>query len=180
MICGGLINSKLTIRQLSIGRHRPEAEAMYQTRQPAVSYSWVDWVDICGKFIQRGCDYTTNGYVYPQLLLSDFIAGGSNAMIWRGAFYQVRGFNPEFPPAEDRDMWLRLAEKFHFIAVEKPLLRYRQVPTSQSANVTRMERSQLRVLEAAFERPQTVLPSLSVLNSLRPTGNKPMPILINT
>ena len=68
-----------------------DAEAVYQTRQPAVSYSWVDWVDISGKFIQRGCDYTTNGYVYPQLLLSDFIAGGSNAMIWRGAFYQLRG-----------------------------------------------------------------------------------------
>ena len=117
-----------------------DAEAVYQTRQPAVSYSWVDWVDISGKFIQRGCDYTTNGYVYPQLLLSDFIAGGSNAMIWRGAFYQLRGFNPDFPPAEDRDMWLRLAERFHFVAVEKPLLRYRQVPTSQSANVTRMER----------------------------------------
>lgn len=145
-----------------------EAEAVYQTRQPAVSYSWVDWVDISGKFIQRGCDYTTNGYVYPQLLLSDFIAGGSNAMIWRGAFYQLRGFNPEFPPAEDRDMWLRLAERFHFVAVEKPLLRYRQVPTSQSANVTRMERSQLRVLEAAFERAPTCPPFIERPELLTP------------
>ncbi|TVR07206.1 MAG: glycosyltransferase [Phormidium sp. GEM2.Bin31] len=136
----------------------PDAEAQYQDRRPAVAYSWVDWVDINGKFLQRGCDYTTQGYVYPELLLSDFIAGGSNAMIWRGAFYQVRGFNPDFPPAEDRDMWLRLSEKFHFVAVEKPQLRYRQVPTSQSANVIRMEHSQLRVLEAAFERASQVPP----------------------
>lgn len=134
------------------------AESLYQTRQPAVAYSWVDWIDISGRFLQRGCEYTSNGYVYPKLLLSDFIAGGSNAMMWRGAFYQVRGFNPDFPPAEDRDMWLRLAEKFHFVAVEKPQLRYRQVPTSQSANVVRMERSQLRVLDAAFERAPQVPP----------------------
>lgn len=135
-----------------------DAEARCQDRRPAVAYSWVDWVDINGKFLKRGCDYTTQGYVYPELLLSDFIAGGSNAMMWRGAFYQVRGFNPDLPPAEDRDMWLRLAEKFHFVAVEKPQLRYRQVPTSQSANVVRMERSQLRVLEAAFERAHQVPP----------------------
>lgn len=128
------------------------------SRPPAVAYSWVDWIDVSGKFLQRGCDYTQNGYVYRQLLLSDFIAGGSNLMMWRGAFYQVGGFNPDFPPAEDRDMWLRLSEKFHFVAVEKPQLLYRQVPTSQSANVVRMERSQRRVLEAAFQRAPEVAP----------------------
>ncbi|MGC9502461.1 glycosyltransferase [Baaleninema sp.] len=135
-----------------------DPERRYENRKPAVAYSWVDWIDEDGKHLERGCDYTCNGYIYPKLLLSDFIAGGSNILMWRGAFYQVRGFNPEFPPAEDRDMWLRLAEKFHFVAVEKPHLRYRQVPTSQSANVERMERSQLRVLEAAFRRAPTQPP----------------------
>ncbi|MDC0835915.1 glycosyltransferase [Geitlerinema sp. CS-897] len=135
-----------------------DPERQYENRKPAVAYSWVDWIDEDGKYIARGCDYTCNGYIYPKLLLSDFIAGGSNVLMWRGAFYQVQGFNPDFPPAEDRDMWLRLAEKFHFVAVEKPHLRYRQVPTSQSANVERMERSQLRVLAAAFRRAPTQPP----------------------
>ncbi|WP_017663477.1 glycosyltransferase [Baaleninema simplex] len=135
-----------------------DPERWHENRKPAVAYSWVDWIDEDGKHLARGCDYSCNGYIYPKLLLSDFIAGGSNVLMWRGAFYQVRGFNPDFPPAEDRDMWLRLAEKFHFVAVEKPHLRYRQVPTSQSANVERMERSQLRVLEAAFRRAPTQPP----------------------
>jgi len=121
--------------------------------QPAaVAYSWVDWVDETGQFLQRGCATTRNGYVYEQLLLSDFIAGGSNLMVWRGAFFQVGGFNPSYPPAEDRDLWLRLAEKFHFVAIEAPLLRYRQIPNSQSANVRRMEQSQRRVIQAALQR----------------------------
>lgn len=137
-------------------------------RSPAVAYSWVDWIDESGRFIQRGCDYTCNGYVYPKLLLSDFIAGGSNLMMWRGAFYKLRGFNPDFPPAEDRDMWLRLAEAFHFIAVEKPQLLYRQVPTSQSANVERMERSQRRVIEAAYQRAPDVPPFVEYPERLDP------------
>jgi glycosyltransferase involved in cell wall biosynthesis len=131
----------------------------------AVAYSWIDHIDADGRFLTRGCEYTRQGYVYDKLLLSDFIAGGSNLMLWRGAFGMVGGFNPELPPAEDRDMWLRLAEKFHFVAIEAPLLQYRQVPQSQSANVTRMERSQRRVIEAAFDRapdnfPFTKLPEL--------------------
>ncbi|MBO9997407.1 MAG: glycosyltransferase [Cyanobacteria bacterium SID2] len=129
-----------------------DSERCHENRKPAVAYSWVDWIDENGKYIDRGCDYSCNGYIYPKLLLSDFIAGGSNAMMWRGAFYRVKGFNPTFPPAEDRDMWLRLSEQFHFVCVPEAHLLYRQVPTSQSANVERMERSQLRVLEAAFRR----------------------------
>jgi len=131
----------------------------------AVAYSWVDWMSEDGSTLTLGCAYTRQGYVYEKLLLSDFIAGGSNLMMWRGAFSRVGGFNPDFPPAEDRDMWLRLAEKFHFVAIEAPLLQYRQVAQSQSANVTRMEKSQRRVIEAAFDRapnnfPFTELPEL--------------------
>jgi glycosyltransferase involved in cell wall biosynthesis len=140
-------------------------EAIGDNPKAAVAYSWIDHIDEDGRFMARGCDYTRRGYVYDKLLLSDFIAGGSNLMLWRGAFGMVGGFNPDFPPAEDRDMWLRLAEKFHFVAIEAPLLKYRQVPQSQSANVTRMERSQRRVIEAAFDRapdnfPFTKLPEL--------------------
>lgn len=140
-------------------------KAIGEHPQAAVAYSWIDHIDENGNFLTRACDYTRQGYVYDKLLLSDFIAGGSNLMLWRGAFGMVGGFNPDFPPAEDRDMWLRLSEKFHFVAIEAPLLRYRQVPQSQSANVTRMERSQRRVIEAAFDRapnnfPFTELPEL--------------------
>ncbi len=140
-------------------------KAIGENPKAAVAYSWIDHIDEDGRFMARGCDYTRQGYVYDKLLLSDFIAGGSNLMLWRGAFGMVGGFNPDLPPAEDRDMWLRLAEKFHFVAIEAPLLKYRQVPQSQSANVTRMERSQRRVIEAAFDRapdnfPFTKLPEL--------------------
>jgi len=140
-------------------------KAIGEHPQAAVAYSWIDHIDQNGHFLTRASDYTRQGYVYDKLLLSDFIAGGSNLMLWRGAFGMVGGFNPDLPPAEDRDMWLRLAEKFHFVAIEAPLLRYRQVPQSQSANVTRMERSQRRVIEAAFDRapnnfPFTELPEL--------------------
>ena len=55
-------------------------------------------------------------------------------------------------PSEDWDLWIRLAERFEFVAVPKVQILYRVSPTSQSANVRRLEKSCLACLARAFYR----------------------------
>ncbi len=55
-------------------------------------------------------------------------------------------------PSEDRDLWLRLAARYHFVAVPSPQILYRQSVNSASANISRMEAASLRVIERAFNQ----------------------------
>jgi hypothetical protein len=70
----------------------------------------------------------------PKLLLTDFLDNGSNPLIRRQALIEAGSFDESLPPAEDWDMWLRLAARYHFVAVPYPQVLYRQSPNSESAN----------------------------------------------
>jgi glycosyltransferase involved in cell wall biosynthesis len=115
-----------------------------------VAYSWTDYIDETGRFIRQGGYTTVHGNVYAKLLLLNFIENGSNPLIRRQALDAVGEFDPTVVPAEDRDLWLRLAAKSEFVCVQKPQILYRQSPHSASANVFRQATSSFKVLERAF------------------------------
>lgn len=54
----------------------------------------------------------------------------STVLVRKSCFEQVGCFNPKYPAAEDWDMWIRLASKFDFACVKKPLAIYRRHPNS--------------------------------------------------
>lgn len=125
-------------------------KALQENPQAAVAYSWTDCVDESGQFLRRGSYITVNGDAYSNLLLIDFLENGSSALIRRQAIDAVGGFDESLTAAEDWDLWLKLASRYHFVAVASAQILYRVSTDSMSANVWKMEAACLQVIERAF------------------------------
>ena len=139
-------------------------EAQYQALQDnpesAVAYSWTDCIDESSQFLRPGSHKTVNGDVYPYLLVVNFLENGSNPLICREALEKVGEFDSSLTPAEDWDMWLRLAKHYQFITVPKSQILYRQSSQSASANVLKLEAGSKQVIEQAFSQAPDSLQSL--------------------
>jgi glycosyltransferase involved in cell wall biosynthesis len=129
-----------------------QLKALQENPQAAVAYSWTDYIDESGQFVQSGRHITINGDVYAALLVNNFLENGSNVLIRQQALTEVGGFEASLPPAEDWDLWLRLAKCYHFVAVPAPQVLYRVSPTSSSSNLAKQEIQCLRVIDRAFAR----------------------------
>ncbi|MEQ9370217.1 MAG: glycosyltransferase [Coleofasciculus chthonoplastes F3-SA18-01] len=127
-----------------------QLNALQQNPQAALVYSWTNSVNESGEFIRRGSYVSDNGDVYAKLLLVDFLENGSIPLIRRQALAEVGNFDPSLTPAEDWDMWLRLASRYPFVVVPRVQILYRVSADSASTNVTRMESACWRVIEKAF------------------------------
>lgn len=127
-----------------------QVKVLQENPQAAVAYSWTDWIDESSQFLGKGSHITEKGEVFTKLLLNDFVANGSNSLIRHQALVEVGGFDASVTPAEDWDMWLRLAAHYEFVAVPSPHILYRISPNSASFNVWKMEASSLKVIEKAF------------------------------
>lgn len=127
-----------------------QLRALEENAQAAVAYSWTDYIGESGEFLYPGSHITLNGNVYQKLLFKNFIENGSNPLIRRDALKDVGHFDESLPPAEDWDMWLRLAARYHFVAVPRPQVLYRMSAAANSANIAKMESQGRKVLERAF------------------------------
>lgn len=128
-----------------------QLQALEENPEAALAYSWTHYIDESSKFLYRGSSIIVNGDAYPQLLLTDFLENGSNPLIRRETLLEIGNFDESLPPAEDWDLWLRIASRYHFVTVAKPQILYRISPTSSSSNVVKMESSCLKVIDQAFE-----------------------------
>lgn len=126
-----------------------------------VAYSWTDYIDENGKFLVRGTHITANGDVYEQLLVSNFLENGSNPLIRRKALIALGGFDESLNAAQDWDMWLRLADQYHFVAIPSVQILYRVTANSLSTNLTRQEKSCLQVMERAYQRRPVIAYNMS-------------------
>ncbi|MBZ8182200.1 glycosyltransferase [Oscillatoria salina] len=133
--------------------------ALQTNPEAAVAYSWTNWIDESSQFLRRGSYLSFNGYVYPQLLQINFLENGSNPLIRREALETVGGFEPSLTPAEDLDLYLRLAARYSFVAVQSPQILYRVSSDSMSANLDNLESACLRVFARAYtDAPESLLP----------------------
>ncbi|CAD0226082.1 glycosyltransferase [Planktothrix agardhii 1806] len=139
-------------------------EAQYKALQDhpetAVAYSWTNCIDESSQFLRCGSHKTVNGDAYPNLLVVNILESGSNPLICRKALEKVGEFDSSLTPAEDWDMWLRLAKHYPFITVPKPQILYRQSSQSLSANVLKLEAGSKQVIEQAFSQAPDSLQSL--------------------
>ncbi|MEO1431373.1 MAG: glycosyltransferase [Cyanobacteria bacterium J06633_8] len=127
-----------------------QLKALESNPQAAVAYSWVDYINAEGEFLHHGNHITINGNAYKQLLVENVLENGSNPLIRRDALIQIDGFNQSLTPAEDWDMWLRLAACYEFVTVPSPQILYRTLSHSGSTNVLKMEKVCLQLIEQAF------------------------------
>ncbi len=130
-----------------------QLKALQENPQAGVAYSWTDYIDKNSQFLRPCSHCTANGDVYPELLKYNFLANGSNILVRSQALSEVDGFNKLFTPADDWDMYLRLASRYHFVVVPSPQILYRVAsPTSLSSNVFKMEEAGLKLIEQHYSQ----------------------------
>jgi glycosyltransferase involved in cell wall biosynthesis len=107
-----------------------------------------------------------DGDIYEQLLTGNFITT-STVLLRREVFDAVGRFSedPILPPAEDWDLWLRVAETYRVAACPDPLVYYRHHQLGASRNPDRMNRARRRVIARALTRDRAK--SLSALQRRR-------------
>lgn len=134
-------------------------QALQEYPQAVLAYSWTDYVDEFGQFVRRASHIAISGNVYPRLLLTNFLDNGSNPLIRKQAFTEVGNFDESLFSAEDWDMYLRLAARYHFVAVPLCQVLYRISASSMSSNVSKLEIASERVIERAFSQaPESLKP----------------------
>ncbi len=138
-------------------------QALQTHPEAAVAYSWTDHIDEHNQFFRSGPHLPFSGDVYKKLIISDFVGSGSNVLIRKLAFDEVGGFAPHLTPAEDWDLWVRLAAKYEFVVVPQVQILYRTVTTSSSFNLAKMEASSLQVMERIFAQAPPELQGLARL-----------------
>jgi len=129
-----------------------QLKALQANPQAGVAYSWTAYIDESGQFLRSGNRIAVTGDVYGKLLVRNFLENGSNALIRKQALDAVGGFDQALCSAEDWDIVLRLASRYHFVAVPAAQILYRVSATSMSSNVLTMEAASLQVIERAFNQ----------------------------
>jgi glycosyltransferase involved in cell wall biosynthesis len=96
-----------------------------------------------------------DGDIYEVLLRGNFITT-SSVVLRREVFERVGGFceDPILPPAEDWDLWLRVAHDHRAAACRLPVVKYRHHITGASRNVDRMNRARRSVVERGLSLPR--------------------------
>jgi GT2 family glycosyltransferase len=134
--------------------------ALKQHPEAGVAYSWTHFMDEQGESFHADQPIFFEGNVYPQLLVNNFLASGSNPLIRKQAIDFAGEFDPSVSGAADWDYWLRLSAHWHFVVVPKPQIFYRQSSSSMSSRVEFMEECQINVIERAFKSAPKELQSL--------------------
>ena len=130
-------------RQLALLQQHPEA---------GVAYSWTSYfIDGQEEAIFPYAPVFFAGNVYEKLLVSNFIANGSNILVRSQAIKSVGEFEPTLKSCEDWDFYIRLAAKWHFVVVHKHQILYRQSSNAMTSNVEVMEKEALKVVERAYQ-----------------------------
>lgn len=129
-------------------------ESQYQRLQqnPSadVCYSMSDCIDELGNRLYPASHATWEGDVYGKLLLSNFVASGSNFMARTSVLKSIHGFDESLSNCEDLDICLRLAETHQFVAVPQVQVLYRLAQGSKSSRLQGVEHSNLRILSQGY------------------------------
>ena len=107
--------------------------------------------------IQSDLQQMYEGAVFTDVLLGNVITT-SSVLMRRSTFEDLGGFSedPGLPPAEDWDLWLRVAARHRIDVCREPLVKYRLHPAGASRNSDRMNRARIRVVQRALQQPAAV------------------------
>jgi glycosyltransferase involved in cell wall biosynthesis len=96
--------------------------------------------------------YPSQKALFNALLVQNVVSGGSNAIIKKECFDKVGLFDEHLHGTEDWDMWLRIAQRYDVIFVERPLVtsRVRNNSISSHSNAAKMLKYELLVIDKLF------------------------------
>ncbi len=125
--------------------------ALKQDPRAGAAYSWTAFIDERGRFLYAKERVTFEGNVYEHLLLSNFIASGSNVLLRRSCVDVVGRFDESVVGGvDDWKYWLRVARDWRVVLVPKYQVLYRFSRSSMTSHVERMEAGLLDVIEREF------------------------------
>lgn len=129
-----------------------QVKALQDNSQAGLAYSWTDFIDENSEFLFAGDRIFWSGDVAEKMLVCNFLEHGSNPLIRKQAFVEFGVFDESLKAAEDWDMYLRLASRYHFACVPSVQVLYRRSGNSMSTNISKQESASLQVIERAYER----------------------------
>jgi len=122
---------------------------LFQNPRVGVVYSLSEFFDQTGVVPHRHVR-VYRGQILHALMTHNIVCA-SSAMVRRECFERVGLFDPSLPPAEDFDLWLRVAvEGYEFDYVNEPLVKRRVGHPSLSCNRERHFQSAARIFTKFF------------------------------
>ena len=127
--------------------------AFQQHPEAGMVYAAVRKIDEAGRPVASAPVRRPSGRIAAELFMGNVIPT-STVVIRRKCLEAVGLFDesPELISVEDYDLWLRFAERFDVVAVDRPLVRYRVSPSGISQNTARSYAGEQRVIERAVAR----------------------------
>lgn len=90
--------------------------------------------------------------IFKELLCKNLVDCTSSVLIPKKVFLDVGVFNEALSRAEDYELWLKIAKKYHVYSIAEPLVLYREHKNKLSADLEKMEQATLFVVDAAIKR----------------------------
>lgn len=139
-----------------------EKQVSYLDTHPEMGlvYTWTALADQIGRPTGRVVSSHAEGYVWEKIVEFNMVGCGSTPLVRRSCFDLIGLFIPELSPAEDWDMWIRIAAQFPFGVIKEPLVLYRQHRESSSSQCELMLKTSSAVIERAFANAQSEFPYL--------------------
>jgi glycosyltransferase involved in cell wall biosynthesis len=116
----------------------------------ALVHTWLAGIDWQSKPTGRVICPQIEGEVWQQLIEKNRLAC-SSVMVRSSCFETVGVFDKNLRFAEDWDMWIRLATRYHFAVIKEPLIGYREHSNSKSKKYASKPQDFHTIIEKAFE-----------------------------
>ncbi|MDJ0508852.1 MAG: glycosyltransferase [Crocosphaera sp.] len=127
-----------------------QVQALQNNPQAKIAYSWTSFIDEKGQLLWEGKPLYFQGNVYEQLLIENFLASGSNALIEKEAITEIGNFDPTLTIGEDWEFYVRLAKKFSFIVVPERQILYRYLSSSSTSKLNYLEEQLFITIDKMF------------------------------
>lgn len=113
-------------------------------------HTWLLGIDPQSKPTGRVMGSHIEGEVWEKIIERNMVAC-SSAMVRRSCFETVGVLDKNLRFAEDWDMWIRLATRYHFAVIKEPLVGYREHPNSKSKKYASRLQDFRTIIEKAFD-----------------------------
>jgi glycosyltransferase involved in cell wall biosynthesis len=111
-----------------------------------MAYCWSLGIKADGHPADYGSQPKYSDWVLPEMILGNFIGNGSSPLIRRSVLEAADGYDVEYfersvQGCEDRDLYLKIAERYNVLLVPMVGVGYRRHPDGMSRSPTRMAAS---------------------------------------
>jgi GT2 family glycosyltransferase len=127
-----------------------QVSALTADSEAGAAYSWTVFLDNQGRYLFAKEPQHYSGDVYAELLVTFFLAGGSNVLARRRCIDAAGRFDESAQPVEDWEYWLRVAKLAQFALVKRYQVLHRFTIGSASSAVEQYQVAIKRVAAKAF------------------------------